>query len=134
MEDLRPIGTLPRIVPANPVYIAIQGQLVVRGLQLPRTASGDIINASPAAVALKRRLLARVLEYIDGLDFGEPVRFAEVLWRMMNEPGVTDVRNLQLVPAPLPPGAKLPAVGDNVPIKPTQIATFVDTDTLLRIV
>jgi hypothetical protein len=134
MEDLRPIGTLPRIVPANPVYVAVQGKLVIKGLQLPRTASGEVINASPSAVALKRRLLARVRAYVDGLDFGEPVRFAEVMWTMMNEPGVTDVKNLQLVPAPLPPGATPPRVGDNVSIKPTQIATFVDTETLLEIV
>src|ERR1044071_6564751 len=134
MEDLRPIGTLPRIVPASPVYVAIKGQLVVKGLQLPRTASGEVFNLSPSAVALKRRLLARVRDYVDGLDFGEPVRFAEVLWTMMNEPGVTDVKNLQLVPAPLPPGATAPAVGDNVAIKSTQIATFVDSGELLEIV
>lgn len=134
MEDLRPIGTLARVVPANPVYIAVSGKLVVKGLQLPRAANGQIINLSPSAIALKSRLLARVREYVDGLDFGEPVRFAEVLWTMMNEPGVTDVKNLQLVPAPLPPGATAPAVGDNVPVKPNQIATFVDTDTLLEIV
>ncbi|TMQ07448.1 MAG: hypothetical protein E6J91_35435 [Deltaproteobacteria bacterium] len=134
IEDLRPIGVLPRVQPADPVYVAIQAQLVVKGLPLPRGVSGEVINASTAAVALKQRLLARVHAYIDGLDFGEPVRFSEVMWVLMNEPGVTDVRNLLLVPSPLAPGRKPPDVGDNVPIKPTQIATFVDTDTLLRIV
>jgi hypothetical protein len=134
IQDLRPIGTLPRIVPADPVFVAIQGQLVVKGLQLPRSASGEIINVSPAAVALKQRLLARVQEYIDGLGFGEPVRFAEVMWAMMNEPGVTDVKNLVLVRSPVPPGTPDARVGDNVAIKPTQIATFVDTDSLLKVI
>ncbi|HEY0987406.1 MAG TPA: hypothetical protein VGD80_10160 [Kofleriaceae bacterium] len=134
IEDLRPIGILARVQPADPVYVAIQGQLVVNGLPLPRGVSGEVINASPAAVALKQRLLARVQQYIDGLSFGEPVRFSEVMWALMNEPGVTDVQNLKLVPGPLAPGRAAPALGENVPIRPTQIATFVDTDELLRIV
>lgn len=134
IQDLRPIGILPRVQPADPVYVAIRADLVVKGLPLPRGATGDAINAALAAVALKQRLLARVQKYIDGLGFGEPVRFSEVMWALMNEPGVTDVQNLLLVPSPLAPGRTAPAMGDNVPIKPTQIATFVDTDTMLRIV
>jgi hypothetical protein len=133
MEDLRPIGILPRLQQAAPVYIAIQAQLVVRGLSLPRGSSGEAINSSSAAAALKSRLLARVQRYIDGLSLGEPVRFAEVMWAMMNEPGVTDVQNLRLVPAPLAPGASVPGPGENVAIKPTQIATFVDTDAMLQV-
>ena len=101
---------------------------------LPRGSSGDVVNGSPAAQALKARLLARVGRNIGGLGFGEPVRFAEVMWSLMNEPGVTDVQGLQLVPSPLPPGAVAPKPGENVAVKPTQIAVFVDNDAGLTIV
>jgi hypothetical protein len=136
VEDLRPMGIRPRIQPADPVYVGIQANLVVSGLALPRGSSAAAINVSPPAVALKQRLLARVGAYIEGLGFGEPVRFAEVMATMMSEPGVVDVQDLLLlVPTP-PPGSPTitPGVGDNVPIKPTQIATFVDTDTGLTII
>jgi hypothetical protein len=134
MEDLRPMGILPRVQQANPVNVSLTARLVVRGLPLPRGSSGDVVNGSPAAQALKARLLARVGRYIGGLGFGEPVRFAEVMWSLMNEPGVTDVQGLSLVPSPLPPGALPPKPGDNVAVKPTQIAVFVDNDAGLTIV
>jgi hypothetical protein len=134
MEDIRPIGIFPRVQQADPVHVGVKADLIVRGLPLPRGASGDVINTSLAAVALKARLLARVQAYIEALSFGEPVRFAEVVWAMMNEPGVVDVQGLVLEPSPLPPGAPPPRSGDNVPIKPTQIATFIDSDAKLTIV
>ncbi len=134
MQDLRPMGILPRLQQAAPVFVAVKARLLVRGLPLPRGSSGDVINASPAAVALKQRLMARVQRYIDGLGLGEPVRFSEVMWSMMNEPGVTDVQDLQLVSSPLAPGVSAPGPGDNVTIKPTQIATFVDSDSLLQVI
>jgi hypothetical protein len=134
MQDLRPIGVLPRLQRANQVYVTIQGDLVVKGLPLPRGASGEVINASPAAVALKQRLIARVQTYVDNLGFGEPVRFSEVMWALMSEPGITDVQNLALAANPAPPNTTPPVERANIPIKPTQIATFVDSDLLLRIV
>jgi hypothetical protein len=134
MQDLRPIGILPRLQQAAPVFVAVQARLVVRGLPLPRGSSGDVINGSAAAVALKARLMERIQRYVDGLSMGEPVRFAEVMWAMMNEPGVTDVQDLLLIPAPLAPGVAPPGPGQNVTIKPTQIATFVDSDSLLQVV
>jgi hypothetical protein len=134
MEDLRPMGIFPRVQHAEPVFVGVKANLVVRGLPLPRGSSGDVINTSPAAVALKARLLGRVQRYIEGLGFGEPVRFAEVIWAMMNEPGVTDVQDLVLESAPRPPGAPEPRSGDNVAIRTTQIATFIDSDAKLTIV
>jgi hypothetical protein len=134
IEDLRPMGILPRVQHADPVYVGIAANLVVRGLPLPRGSGGDVINTSPAAAALKARLLARVQRYIDELGFGEPVRFAEVMWAMMNEPGVADVQDLVLERAPLPPDAPAPRSGENVTIRPTQIATFIDSDAKLTIV
>lgn len=134
MEDLRPMGIMPRVQQADPVHVGVKADLIVRGLPLPRGASGDVINTSPAAVALKSRLLARVQAYIESLGFGEPVRFAEVMWAMMNEPGVVDVQGLVLEPSPQPQNAPAPVSGDNVAIKPTQIATFIDSDAKLTIV
>jgi hypothetical protein len=134
LEDLRPIGIMPRVQQADPVYVSVQAGIVVRGLALPRGGSADAINNSSAATALKARLLNRIQRYIDSLRFGEPVRFAEVLWTMMNEPGVADVQDLTLIPAPRAPDAPLPRPGENVSILPTQIASFVDSDEFLRIV
>lgn len=134
MEDLRPMGILPRLQQAAPVFVAVQARLIVRGLPLPRGSSGEVINASPAAIALKQRLMTRIQRYVDGLSLGEPVRFSEVMWSMMNEPGVTDVQDLLLVPSPLAPGVPPPGPGDNVTIRPTQVATFVDSDALLQVI
>lgn len=72
--------------------------------------------------------------YVESLSFGEPVRFAEVMWAMMNEPGVVDVQGLVLEPSPLPQHAPAPVAGENVTIKPTQIATFIDSDARLTII
>jgi hypothetical protein len=134
MEDLRPMGIFPRVQQADPVFVRVKADLVVRGLPLPRGSTGDVVNTSPAAIALKSRLLARVQSYVEGLSFGEPVRFAEVVWAIMNEPGVTDVQGLLLERFPLPPDGGQLESGDNVPIKPTQIAAFIDSDARLTIV
>ena len=50
---------------------------------------------------MKARLLERVRLYVDELGFGEPVRYAEVIAALMEEPGVVDVR--------APAAAALPA-------------------------
>ena len=132
MEDIRPLGIRPRIQPSDPVYVGIAANLVVGGLPLPRGSSNADINSSPAAIALKQRVLARIGRYIDGIGFGEPVRFAEVMWSIMNEPGIRDVQDLLLLRFP-PPVDGSPGPGDNVPIRPTQIARFVDSDDRLKV-
>jgi hypothetical protein len=134
MEDLRPIGIRPRVQPADPVYVGIAANLVVKGLPLPRGSSNTVINDSPAAVALKQRVLSRVARYVDGLSFGEPVRFAEVMWAIMNEPGITDVQDLTLLRFPPSLRGAAPQRGENVAVRPIQIATFVDSDAELKIV
>ena len=65
----------------------------------PRAAAAEhgsraTVNASPPALALKARLLERLSQYVDTLGFGEPVRAAEVIGALMEEPGIVDVRNL----------------------------------------
>ena len=145
MEDLRPIGIAARIEQAELVFVAISARLVVTGIPLPRSSQTGSVNQSPAAIALKERLLQRVRRYIDGLGFGEPVRFSEVTWAIMNEPGIADVQDLRLLrfPPSFGQGAtQAPGLddfyrgdpGENVAVRATQIAAFVDTDAELRIV
>jgi hypothetical protein len=99
IEDLRPISIFPRIVRAERVYLGIAAQLVVRGIPLPGNTRAAM-NASPLAAALKKRLLQRIQAYLDTIQFGEPVRLAEITWAIMSEPGIVDVIGLNLVRYP----------------------------------
>ena len=127
MEDLRPLGIRPAVQAADPVQVAISANILASGLALPRVASNLTVNDTPAAIALKQRIIARVGNYIESLSLGEPVRYAEVMWAMMSEPGVADVRNLRLVRYPPPTDQSTVGATNNVPLRPTQIATFVDS-------
>jgi hypothetical protein len=96
------------------------------------------VNGSSAAAALKARLLQRVARYVDELSFGEPVRSSEVVWSLMNEPGVADVNDARLVRHPptfesvdfevdqLDPSVQELGCGANVELQVNQIARFVD--------
>jgi hypothetical protein len=99
LEDLRPIGIFPRIEQADEIAVGVEADLVVRGVPLP-SGSRDTVNASEAARTLKARLVQRLRRYVENLGFGEPVRAAEVVWTLMNEPGIVDVRELRLVRFP----------------------------------
>jgi hypothetical protein len=144
LEDLRPIGILPQINEAEQIGIGVQARLVVEGLPLP-TGSKATVNSSAAGKALKERILARLQRYIDGLRFGDPVRVSEVVWTIMNEPGVADVLDLQLLR--FPPGFDAISLGNpvttnvqklgcgtNVKLQGNQIAVFVDDPSTLEIV
>jgi uncharacterized phage protein gp47/JayE len=142
IEDLRPIGIRPRVQQANRVFVGIAADLVVTGIPLPRTSSG-ILNDSDAARAFKTALLGRVQSYVDNLDFGEPVRFSEVTYALMGQPGLADVRSLRLLRSPPRFGqqtqlggrvfTELP-YGENLGVGVSEIATFVDDFALMRIV
>ncbi len=145
IEDLRPIGIFPSVEPADEVGVGISADLVVSGLPLP-SGSSTTINQSEPAQALKSRLIERVRRYVDDLRFGEPVRASEVVWAMMNEPGVADVVHLRFLK--YPPGfdsvsfkSESPSVeaqeyqpGENVRLQVNQIAVFVDDPSQLTIV
>jgi hypothetical protein len=145
VEDLRPVGIFPQVVRAEEVGVGVGGDLVVRGLPLP-TGSRAAVNASPEAAALKARLLGRVNRAVEALGFGEPVRAAQVVWAMMSEPGVVDVRNPVLLRYPpgfddvdltAPQDAPPPAVracGGNLELAVNQIPVFVADDARLRVV
>jgi len=142
IEDLRPIGIYPRVQEAHRVFVGIAADLVVTGIPLPRTSTG-VINNSDAAKNFKKALLDRVQHYIDALDFGEPVRFSEVTFVLMGEPGLADVRNLKLLRSPPRLGevrqlggrsfSELP-VGENLTVGASEIATFADDFALMKIV
>jgi hypothetical protein len=139
IDDLRPIGIFPNIESAVEIGVGVRAKLVVQGLPLP-TGSKAVVNASQAARALRERLYARLRRYIDELPLGEPVRYAEVVWTMMNEPGIQDVRDLKLVKyppgfdtmnlgAPVPPSQTQEfACGANVEMHSNHIPVFVDLD------
>jgi hypothetical protein len=145
IEDLRPIGIFPEIELAELVGIGVRADVSVRGIPMT-TGSKATVNASAAAAALKQRLLQRVRRYVDNLSFGEPVRTAEVMWALMNEPGVADVQNLELLRFPpsfdsvdvtaSPPPTRPQAFvcGLNVVLQGNEIAEFVDDPTTLTIV
>ncbi len=145
IEDLRPLGIFPQIEPADEVGVGVEGDLVTTGLPLP-TGSAATVNASQAAQDLKKRLLSRVSRYIDGLQFGEPVRSAEVIWSVMNEPGIADFRGVRLLRFPpgfdavdlnagATPGAvQKYEVGKNIELQANQIPVFVDDAGGLKIV
>jgi hypothetical protein len=139
IEDLRPVGVFAAVERAEEVGIGVSCDLVIRGLPLP-TGSRDTVNASTAAVQLRARLHARLRRYIDELPFGEPVRVAEVVWTLMNEPGVADVAGLRLIRFPAdsstlvtgsPPagsGAQRLPVGANATLAANQVPIYVDLD------
>ncbi|MBY8870431.1 baseplate J/gp47 family protein [Micromonospora sp. PLK6-60] len=139
IEDLRPVGVFAAVERADEVDIGVEADLVIRGLPLP-TGSKEAVNASTAAAELRARLHARLRRYVDELPFGEPVRVAEVIWTLMNEPGVADVRDLRLVrfpadsasvvtaTAPAGDGVQRLAVGANAVLAANQVPVYVDRD------
>jgi hypothetical protein len=144
IEEARPIGIFPQVTQAEEVGIAIRAQLVVEGIPLP-AGGKQKVNDSTAAAAFKQRLLDRVRRYVDGLKFGEPVRAAEVVWAMMNEPGLADVVGLRLVRFPpglagqvfsagIPPAAEELPLNGNLKLQSQQIASFIDDPSGLEII
>jgi hypothetical protein len=139
IEDLRPVGIFPSVVEAVQIGIGVQANLVVQGLPLP-SGSSQTVNASAAAAALRQRLYTRLKQYIDGLTFGEPVRASEVIWTIMNEPGVADVLDLVLRRYPQDLNAmtfdqavvagSYASIGnaENIQLQSNQIPVFVDVD------
>jgi hypothetical protein len=144
IEDLRPIGIFPDIKEATEVEVGLRAELVVEGIALP-TGGRAAVNSSPAAVSLKARLLTRLRRYVDALDFGTPVRWSEVVWALMNEPGIADLRNAQLLRYPARLGSinysatagtdpQPYACGANVDLLPSEIAVASDDASGLTIV
>lgn len=139
LEDVRPIGIYPTLREATEIGVGVSAKLVVRGLPLP-TGSLATVNASSAAADLRQRLHARLERYVDGLPFGEPVRVSEVVWALMSEPGIADVRDTCFVKFPSEPsfaqsGGALPStpgpqmatlpIGANLTLQSDQVPVYI---------
>lgn len=138
IEDLRPIGIFPLVEGTNEIGIGVAAKLVVRGLPLP-SGTKQSVNQSAAAKELRARLHVRLRRYIDTLPLGEPVRAAEVSYTLMDEPGIVDVRELQLLRYPAnfsslnfeQAAVATPQViggGQNVDLQFKEQAVYVDID------
>jgi hypothetical protein len=131
------------VVRAEQVFFTVDVDVVTSGLPLP---SGSVAsrNLSPAALALKQRLAARMRGVVDGLTLAEPVRAAALSAALMAEPGIVDVNGLQLVRFPPPVdtigsgGADRTApeeleVDENLIVGADQIAVFVESPDRLTV-
>ncbi|MCM2422895.1 baseplate J/gp47 family protein [Streptomyces sp. RKAG293] len=140
VEQVRPIGISPHIEKVGQVGIGFRCRISVDGLPVP-VGDPAAMNAAPEAVALKARILDRVRRRLQTLAVGEPVRYSEVLWAVMEEQGVTDARALRLrrYPPPLP-AVSLTGPGDgtesgpheygaeeDAAVGPAEIALLVDS-------
>jgi hypothetical protein len=145
IDQVRPIGILPKIEPAQLIGTGFQCTIAVEGLPIPG-GTPTAINDSPEAKALKGRIFDRVRRYNDGLRIGEPVRYSEVLWAVMEEPGVVDCKQLRLrryppllqsfnflMAAPTP-GPQVFGPEEDVIVTPTEIADFVGDEQAVQIV
>jgi uncharacterized phage protein gp47/JayE len=95
VDEIRPIGIFPNIEQAQMIGIGLQCSLTVEGLPIP-SGSTSAVNQSTEAIALKQRIIERIRRYINHLRIGEPVRYSEILWSIMEEPGVVDCTELRL--------------------------------------
>lgn len=143
IRDVRPLGVFPDVVEADQVYLGVQADIITTGLALP-AGSRASTDSSPAALAVKSRLLQRLHRVVDTLRMSEPVRVAAVTAALMGEPGVTDVVNLRLVRFPplVDPAGSTPNVGttpqalgqdENLVLGADQIAVLVDAPNLLTV-
>ena len=102
-----------------------------------------LIGAGIQSLVLISFYLYKTREKPAKVPFGEPVRFSEVTFALMSEPGLADVRNLRLLRSPPRLGevqqlggrrfSALP-VGENLNVGVSEIATFADDFALMRIV
>jgi hypothetical protein len=141
IRDVRPVGIFPNVIEADQVFVAVQADVLTRGLTLP-PGSPATVNASPTALALKDRLSTRLHAVVDGLRLGDPVREAAMIHAIMAEPGVADALNLHIVrfAPPLDPigsitgldvSPEVLAEDENLDLSPDQIAVLVDMPNLL---
>jgi len=131
VDQVRPIGIAPSIEQALQVGVGFRARLSVDGL--PVTLNGP---AAGAVASLVGRIDDRVRQYVNRLRIGEPVRYSEVMWAIMNEPGVTDARELRLLryPPRLSPdlatggqayGVEELPLGEDVTVSPAEVAVLV---------
>lgn len=119
IDQVRPIGIAPNIERAGQVGVAFSARLIVDGLPVPSTRLAVASGGSAEIAALLGRINDRVRRYVARLRIGEPVRFSEVMWALMNEPGVSDARDIRLLRYP-PTLADLDLSGSGGGLTPTR--------------
>ncbi|KOU61525.1 hypothetical protein ADK57_27630 [Streptomyces sp. MMG1533] len=146
VDQVRPIGIAPTIDRAQQVSVGFTCRISVEGLPIP-AGPPDTVQGTPEAVALKQRILDRVRRRLLALGIGEPVRYSEVLWAVMEEPGVVDARELRLRRHPPQLSPRAPGEDDTEPeggqsldpledvlVGPTEIALLVGSPADIHIV
>ena len=130
VDTVRPIGIAPSVEQALQAGVGFRVRLALDGI-----AASDTRD-SAGTVALIGRITDRVRRYVGRLRIGEPVRYSEVMWAVMNEPGVADARDLRLLRYPprltdVALGADQPfevqqlSVGEDVTIGPAEVPVLV---------
>lgn len=126
VDEVRPIGIAPSIEQALQVGVGFRVRISLDG---PPSDGGG-------RAGLVGRIVDRVRRYVGRLRIGEPVRYSEIIWAAMNEPGVTDARDLHLLRYPprltedvlgdgVPYGVQQLAVGEDVVVGPAEVAVLV---------
>lgn len=117
LDAVRPVGILPAITPVTEVFVGMQATVYTAGVP---TAGHE---------ALVQRVRSRLDRYVGALEIGEPVRFSEFVWAVMEEPGVADVKDLRLRRSPaleqVSAAADVLDPGADVAIGAGEVATLV---------
>jgi uncharacterized phage protein gp47/JayE len=95
VDTVRPVGIAPKIETATQIGVGFSVRVLLDGVPVP-AGSPSAAATSPEGVALRARIVERVRRYVLRLRIGEPVHYSEVLWAVMEEPGVADARELRL--------------------------------------
>jgi hypothetical protein len=118
VEAVRPIGVFADVDKADEVHVAVEATILVS------TSPGD---------AFTRRMLERLDNYVGGLSLGEPVRTSRLIFEIMKDPIVVDVRQVKLW-TPGTDAAFKAVEGETLPVPEGSIARFIAVDKWLRVV
>ena len=117
IDAVRPMGVFAQVDAADEIAVALQAVIVV---------------STPPGEAFKARVLERVGNYIGGLSFSEPVRSSRLIFEIMKDPIVVDVRDLRLW-TPGPDTSYRVVEGETLAVPDGSIARFVDIDRWLQV-
>lgn len=118
IDMVRPMGVFAEVDAANEIQVAIEATIVV---------------STPPGEAFTRRVLDRLGNYVSTLSFGEPVRTSRLIFEIMKDSIVVDVRGLRLWTQGA--DAAFHAVeGETLAVPEGSIARFLDIDKWLKVI